>query len=58
MLVGDFNVIPTDLDVYIPHAGATTRCSVQRFGTPFMLAGQGWTDAVRALYPDERIYTF
>lgn len=23
-----------------------------------MLAGQGWTDAVSALHPDERIYTF
>lgn len=59
VLVGDFNVIPTDLDVYKPERWLTdalfrpeTRAAFEK------LVAQGWTDAIRKLYPDETIYTF
>jgi exodeoxyribonuclease III len=59
ILCGDFNVVPTDADVYDPRSWrkdallqpATRECW-QR------LLAQGWTDAIRQLHPDERIYTF
>jgi exodeoxyribonuclease-3 len=41
VLAGDYNVVPTDMDIYNPR-----------------LLDQGWTDALRHLYPEERIYTF
>jgi exodeoxyribonuclease-3 len=57
-LVGDFNVMPTELDVYKPERwrdDALFRPEVRAaFGR---LAKQGWTDALRDLHPDERIYT-
>ncbi|NMA98990.1 MAG: exodeoxyribonuclease III, partial [Phyllobacteriaceae bacterium] len=58
-LVGDFNVMPTDLDVYAPERwrdDALFRPEVRKAFAD--LLGQGWTDAVRHLHPDERIYTF
>lgn len=59
VLAGDFNVIPTDLDVYKPekwYDDALFRPEVrERFQK---LIDQGWTDAIRSLYPGERIYTF
>ncbi|MCD1262820.1 exodeoxyribonuclease III [Shinella sumterensis] len=58
-LVGDFNVMPTDLDVYAPQRwrdDALFRPEVRDAYAD--LLAQGWTDAVRHLHPDERIYTF
>ncbi len=58
-LVGDFNVMPTDLDVYAPERwrdDALFRPEVRRAYAE--LVAQGWTDAIRRLHPDERIYTF
>jgi len=59
MLIGDFNVIPTDRDVYKPERWAKdalfSREAREKFAA---LVGQGWTDALRHLHPDERIYTF
>lgn len=59
ILAGDFNAIPTDLDVYAPERwrdDALFRPEVRKAYAD--LVGQGWTDAVRQLHPDERIYTF
>jgi exodeoxyribonuclease-3 len=59
VLAGDYNVIPTDLDVYKPERwldDALFRPEVR--GAFHRLVSQGWTDSVRALHPDERIYTF
>src|ERR1700720_1262045 len=59
VLAGDFNLIPTDLDVYAPERwldDALFRPEV-RDVYPRLVA-QGWTDALRVLHPDERIYTF
>src|ERR1700754_4342987 len=59
ILAGDFNVMPTELDVYKPERwldDALFRPEVRRAYAD--LVAQGWTDAVRHLHPDERIYTF
>ncbi len=59
MLVGDFNVMPTEIDVYKPERwvdDALFRPEVR--AEFFKLIDQGWTDAIRYLYPDEVIYTF
>ena len=59
MLIGDFNVIPTDLDVYKPERWAKDALYSPEAKAKFArLVEQGWTDAIRALHPDERIYTF
>jgi exodeoxyribonuclease-3 len=58
-LVGDFNVIPTELDVYSPERwrdDALFRHEVREEYAKLLAAG--WTDALRALSSDERIYTF
>jgi exodeoxyribonuclease-3 len=59
VLTGDYNVMPTEKDVYKPEKwvdDALFRPEVRAaFAT---LAGQGWTDALRKLHPDETIYTF
>lgn len=59
MLAGDYNVMPTDLDVYKPERwqdDALFRPEVRKAYAS--LIKQGWTDAVRTLHPGERIYTF
>ena len=58
-LAGDYNVMPTDLDVYKPERwmdDALFRPEVRR--AFHRLIEQGWTDALRKLHPTERIYTF
>jgi len=59
MLTGDFNVIPTELDVYAPERwqdDALFRPEVREAYAA--LLAQGWTDALRATHPGERVYTF
>jgi exodeoxyribonuclease-3 len=58
-LIGDFNVMPTELDVYKPERwlnDALFRIEVR--DAYKKLVDQGWTDAIRKLYPKEKIYTF
>ncbi|MGX9394147.1 exodeoxyribonuclease III (plasmid) [Nitrobacteraceae bacterium UC4446_H13] len=59
ILAGDYNVMPTDLDVYAPERwrdDALFRPEVREAYRA--LVAQGWTDALRTLHPEERIYTF
>ncbi len=59
VLAGDFNVIPTDLDVYAPERWRDDALFRPEVRAAYRaLLDQGWTDALRALHPDERIYTF
>ena len=59
LLMGDFNVIPTEQDVYKPERWAKDALFSPEARAKFEeLVGQGWTDALRKLHPDERIYTF
>ncbi len=59
VLAGDYNVMPTDLDVYKPERWTDDALYRPEVRAAFQaLVAQGWTDALRTLYPDERIYTF
>ena len=59
VLAGDYNIIPTERDVYKPERWLTDalfqpepRAQYER------LLAAGWADAIRRLHPDETIYTF
>ena len=59
VLAGDYNVVPTDLDIYSTKSWdrdallqPESRAAYQRLLSP------GWTDAVRSLHPEEPMYTF
>ena len=59
MLVGDFNVMPAEKDVYKPEKFKEDALFLPEVRKAFdNLLKQGWTDALRHLYPDEIIYTF
>jgi exodeoxyribonuclease-3 len=59
VLAGDYNVIPTERDVYKPERwvdDALFRLEVREAFT--RLTRQGWVDSLRARHPDAQIYTF
>jgi len=57
ILAGDYNVMPTELDVYKPESWFDDALFRPEVRAGFReLVSQGWTDAVPALHPDERIY--
>jgi len=59
VLAGDYNVIPTDADVYKPERWARDALMQPESREAYQrLLAQGWTDAIRKLHPDETIYTF
>jgi exodeoxyribonuclease-3 len=59
VLAGDYNVMPTDLDVYKPERWLDDALFRPEVRDAYRrLVAQGWTDAVRAIHPGERIYTF
>jgi exodeoxyribonuclease-3 len=59
VLAGDFNVMPTDLDVYKPESWRDDALFRPEVREAFQrLTRQGWIDAVRSLHRNERIYTF
>ncbi|MBA3595336.1 MAG: exodeoxyribonuclease III [Polaromonas sp.] len=59
VLAGDFNVIPTDLDVYKPVSWKRDALMQPETRQAYAnLLAQGWTDSLRHLHPEERIYTF
>jgi exodeoxyribonuclease-3 len=59
VLTGDFNVMPTELDVYKPERWQDDALFRPEVRLAFKnIVDQGWTDAIRKIYPDEIIYTF
>jgi exodeoxyribonuclease III len=59
VIAGDFNVAPTSLDIYPAKSwdkDALIQPASRKAYTK--LIKQGWTDAVRTLNPEKRIYTF
>jgi exodeoxyribonuclease-3 len=59
VLAGDFNVMPTDLDVYKPERWLKDALFRPETREAFhRLLAQGWCDALRTMHPGERIYTF
>ena len=58
-LIGDYNVMPAELDVYKPERWVDDALFRPEVRQAFhRLIEQGWTDALRELHPFERIYTF
>jgi exodeoxyribonuclease-3 len=59
VLAGDYNVMPTELDVYKPERWVNDALFRPEVRAAFEhLVAQGWTDSLRKLHPDQRIYTF
>jgi exodeoxyribonuclease-3 len=59
VLAGDYNVVPTDFDIYDAKSWRKdallqpeSRAAYER------LLAQGWSDALREMHPQEQIYTF
>jgi exodeoxyribonuclease-3 len=59
ILCGDYNVVPTDFDIYDPKSWRKDALlqpqSRERYGK---LLDQGWVDALRHLHPEEKVFTF
>jgi exodeoxyribonuclease-3 len=59
VLAGDYNVVPTDLDIYPTKSWANDALLQPESRAAFArLLDQGWMDAIRALHPFEPMYTF
>lgn len=59
VLAGDYNVMPTEQDVYKPERWTEDALFAPEVRDAYgRLLQQGWTDALRAIHPDETIYTF
>ena len=59
VLAGDYNVMPTELDVYKPERWVDDALFRPEVREAFQkLLKQGWIDAVRQCHPEARIYTF
>lgn len=58
-LIGDYNIIPTERDVYKPEKYANDALFLPEVRKVYQeLVDMGWIDMIRALHPDEEIYTF
>jgi exodeoxyribonuclease-3 len=59
VLAGDYNVVPTELDIYATRSYDDNALVQPECRAAFKrLVGRSWTDALRTRYPGERIYTF
>lgn len=59
VIAGDYNVMPTDRDVYAPERWLDDALFAPEVRAAYArLLDQGWTDALRHLHPDATIYTF
>jgi exodeoxyribonuclease-3 len=59
VLAGDYNVVPTDADIYPSKSWNNDALLQPESRAAFRrLLDQGWTDAIRAIHPREPIYTF
>ena len=59
VLAGDYNVVATDFDIYPTRSYDSDALLQPESRAAFRrLLGQGWTDAIRSLHPDEPMYSF
>lgn len=59
LAIGDYNVIPTNKDVYKPERWKDDALFAPEARAAFhRLLDQGWSDAIRHLHPEETIYSF
>ncbi|MCC4597789.1 exodeoxyribonuclease III [Xanthomonas campestris pv. phormiicola] len=58
-LIGDFNVVPTDADIYDPASWRRDALLQPESRQAYAdLLAQGWTDSLRAVHGERRLYTF
>ncbi len=59
VLAGDFNVVPTERDIYVTKSYAKNALVQPEPRALFRsLLDQGWADAIRTLHPDQPMFTF
>jgi exodeoxyribonuclease III len=59
VLAGDYNVVPTDFDIYNPRSWMKDALLQPESRECYRrLLSQGWIDALRARFPEQRVYTF
>jgi exodeoxyribonuclease III len=59
VLAGDYNVVPTDFDIYNPKSWRKDALLQPESRECYArLLAQGWVDALRELHPDEQVFTF
>lgn len=59
VLAGDYNVMPTEQDVYKPERWTDDALFAPEVRAAYAaLLADGWTDALRSLHPDDALYTF
>jgi exodeoxyribonuclease-3 len=59
VLAGDYNVAPTEIDIYPTKSWDKDALIQPKSRAAFKsLVAQGWTDAIRELHPEQRIYSF
>jgi len=59
VLAGDYNVAPTPEDIYPTRSWDKDALVQPKSREAFrQLVAQGWTDALRTLHPEERLYSF
>jgi exodeoxyribonuclease-3 len=59
IVAGDYNVMPTEMDVYAPGRWLDDALFAPEVRAAYaLLLEQGWTDAIRHLHPHDTIYTF
>lgn len=59
IMAGDYNIVPTDLDAYKPERWVKDAVFFPEPRAVYKnLLDQGWVDAIRTLYPEEKIYTY
>jgi exodeoxyribonuclease-3 len=59
VLVGDYNTVPTELDAHKPERWVNDAVFFPEPRAAFQkLLQQGWIDAIRVLYPGEKIFTY
>ncbi|WP_295844967.1 exodeoxyribonuclease III [uncultured Xanthomonas sp.] len=58
-LIGDFNVVPTDADIYNPASWRRDALLQPESRQAYAeLLAQGWTDSLRQVHGESRVYTF
>jgi exodeoxyribonuclease III len=59
VVAGDLNVVPTDFDIYNPGWWRFDAVMQPQARDAYArLLAQGWSDAIRALHPKERMYSY
>ena len=59
VLAGDYNVVPTDFDIYPTKSYAKDALVQPQSRALFrQILEQGWLDAIRTLHPDQPMYTY